>query len=137
MPCSPVWARRACASSRWIPSTCCRKSSPIPAPYGISNVTGTACNPQLTASSLTCSPANYAAADAPTSYAFADGVHPSSRSHEILADYAVSVLEGPRQIALLSYTASVIGRARADRVGLPRQWQARSRRHALVGRSAR
>jgi outer membrane lipase/esterase len=88
-----------------------------PAPYGISNVTGTACNPQITASSLTCSPANYAAGDAATSYAFADGVHPSSRAHEILADYAVSVLEGPRQIALLSYTASVIGRARADRVG--------------------
>lgn len=88
-----------------------------PAPYGISNVTGTACNPQITASSLTCSPANYATGDAPYTYAFADGVHPSLRSHEILADYAVSVLEGPRQIALLPYTASVIGRARADRVG--------------------
>lgn len=89
-----------------------------PDPYGIANVTGTACNPQITASSLTCSPANYATADAPYTYAFADGVHPSLRSHEILADYAVSVLEGPRQIALLPYTASVIGRARADRVGL-------------------
>lgn len=89
-----------------------------PAPYGIGNVTGTACNPQITASSLTCSPANYATGDAANTYAFADGVHPSSRSHEILADYAVSVLEGPRQIALLPYTASVIGRARADRVGL-------------------
>ncbi|MET0655484.1 MAG: autotransporter domain-containing protein [Pseudoxanthomonas sp.] len=88
-----------------------------PTPYGIGNVTGTACNPQITASSLTCSPANYASGDAANTYAFADGVHPSSRSHEILADYAVSVLEGPRQIALLPYTASVIGRARADRVG--------------------
>ncbi|MGH8027722.1 MAG: autotransporter domain-containing protein [Pseudoxanthomonas sp.] len=88
-----------------------------PTPYGISNVTGTACNPQITASSLTCSPATYASADAPNTYAFADGVHPSLRAHEILGDYALSVLEGPRQIALLPYTASVIGRARADRVG--------------------
>ena len=33
-----------------------------------------------------------------------------------LAQYAVAMLEGPRQIALLPYTASVHGRARADRV---------------------
>ncbi len=87
-----------------------------PAEYGFANVTGTACNPQITAQSLTCSPLNYATPNAPDTYAFADGVHPSSKAHAILSQYAVSMLEGPRQIALLPYTASVHGRARADRV---------------------
>jgi outer membrane lipase/esterase len=87
-----------------------------PAEYGFGNVTGTACNPQITASSVTCSPLNYATPNAPDVYAFADGVHPSSKAHGILSQYAVAMLEGPRQIALLPYTASVHGRARADRV---------------------
>lgn len=87
-----------------------------PAPYGISNVTGTACNPQITASSLTCSPLNYATPNAADTYAFADGVHPSGKAHSILADYAISVIEGPRQIALLPNSASMVGRSRAERV---------------------
>lgn len=87
-----------------------------PAPYGISNVTGTACNPQITASSLTCSPLNYSTPNAADTYAFADGVHPSGKAHSILADYAISVIEGPRQIALLPNSASMVGRSRAERV---------------------
>jgi outer membrane lipase/esterase len=92
-----------------------REITANPNPYGISNVTGTACNPQITASSLTCSPTNTVPGGADT-YAFADGVHPSSKSHRILADYALSVLEGPRFIALLPNSASTVGRARADQV---------------------
>ncbi|WP_425479936.1 autotransporter outer membrane beta-barrel domain-containing protein [Lysobacter gummosus] len=92
-----------------------REITANPNPYGIGNVTGTACNPQITASSLTCSPANTVPGGADT-YAFADGVHPSSKSHRILADYALSVLEGPRFIALLPNSASTVGRARADQV---------------------
>jgi outer membrane lipase/esterase len=87
-----------------------------PTPYGISNVTGTACNPQITASSLTCSPLNYATPNAADTYAFADGVHPSGKAHSILGDYAISVIEGPRQIALLPNSASMVGRSRAERV---------------------
>lgn len=93
-----------------------REITANPAPYGITNVTGTACNPQITASSLTCSPLNYANPNAPDTYAFADGVHPSSRAHKILGDYAVSILEAPRQIALLPNSESMVGRSRADRV---------------------
>ncbi|WP_441821040.1 autotransporter domain-containing protein [Lysobacter sp. TAB13] len=92
-----------------------REITANPNPYGISNVTGTACNPQITASSVTCSPTNTVPGGADT-YAFADGVHPSSKSHRILADYALSVLEGPRFIALLPNSASTVGRARADQV---------------------
>lgn len=87
-----------------------------PTPYGFSNVTGTACQPQITASSLTCSPATYVVPNAADIYAFADGVHPSSRAHAIVSDYALSVLEGPRQLALLPQSSAVIGRARAERV---------------------
>jgi outer membrane lipase/esterase len=87
-----------------------------PAEYGFANVTGTACQPQITANSLTCNPTSYVSPNAPDTYAFADGVHPTSKAHSILSQYAVAMLEGPRQIALLPYTASVHGRARADRV---------------------
>ncbi len=88
-----------------------------PAPYGIRNTTGTACNPQVTAQSLTCNPGTYAAPDAPDAYVFADGVHPSAKSHLILADYALSLLDAPRQLAVLPHSAAVVGRARAERVG--------------------
>ncbi|MGH8077506.1 MAG: autotransporter domain-containing protein, partial [Lysobacter sp.] len=87
--------------------------SASPGTYGFSNVTLPACG---AISSLICSPANYPAGAA-TNFAFADGVHPSSAAHEILADYAVSMLEGPRLIAALPNSASMVGRARADRVG--------------------
>lgn len=85
-----------------------------PAPYGFANVTGTACQPQITAQSLTCNPATYVSADAPTTYVFADGVHPTSAAHEIIADYTVSILEAPRQIAVLPNSAAMVGRARAE-----------------------
>lgn len=90
-----------------------REISAAPSAYGFSNVTQPACG---ATSSLICSPANYPAGAA-TGFAFADGVHPTSGAHEILADYAVSILEGPRLIAALPNSASMVGRSRADRVG--------------------
>jgi outer membrane lipase/esterase len=85
-----------------------------PGTYGFSNITGTACQPQITANSLTCNPTSYVTPDAPNTYLFADGVHPTTAGHRVLADYAISVLEAPRQIALLPHSAVVIGRSRAD-----------------------
>lgn len=93
-----------------------REISASPAAYGFGNITGTACQPQITANSLTCNPTSYVTPDAPNTYLFADGVHPTSRAHQILSQYAVSVLEAPRQIALLPHATAVVGRARADRV---------------------
>lgn len=89
-----------------------REISAAPAAYGFSNVTLPACG---ATGSLICSPANYPAGAA-DNFAFADGVHPTSAAHEIIADYAVSILEGPRQIAVLPNSAAMVGRARADRV---------------------
>lgn len=87
-----------------------------PGQYGITNVTGTACQPQVTAQSLTCNPTSLVDPGAPNSYLFADGVHPTSGAHKVIADFAISVIEGPRQIAVLPHSASMVGRARSQQV---------------------
>ena len=96
--------------------TLLREIMAAPGAYGFANVTGTACQPQITANSLTCNPTSLVSPDAPNTYLFADGVHPTSRAHQIVSQYVVSVIEGPRQMALLPNAASMVGRARADRV---------------------
>jgi outer membrane lipase/esterase len=87
-----------------------------PATYGFTNVTGTACQPQITANSLLCNPTTLVSPDAPLTYAFADGVHPTIAAHRVLFQYAVSVLEAPRLIQQLPHNATVTGRSRAERV---------------------
>ncbi len=96
--------------------TLIREITANPSAYGFTNITGTACQPQITANSLTCNPTSLVSPDAPNTYLFADGVHPTSRAHQMLAEYAVSLLEAPRQIAMLPHSEGVIGRARAERV---------------------
>ncbi|WP_093134620.1 autotransporter domain-containing protein [Pseudoxanthomonas sp. GM95] len=86
-----------------------------PATYGFTNATGTACT---VASSVTCSPLNYATPTAASDYIFADGVHPSAAAHEVLSQYALSVLEGPRQVSVLTHSATVTGYSRAERVAM-------------------
>ena len=84
-----------------------------PTAYGFVNVTAPACG---TAASLGCTAANFVAPGAASGYLFADGVHPTTGAHQLLAQYAVSVLEAPNQIAVLPHTEAVVGRARAERV---------------------
>jgi len=88
-----------------------------PGLYGISNVSGKACLTQPApagSSSLFCSPASTVPGG--STYLFADGVHPSGAAHKALADFAISVIEGPRQIAILPHSEAVTGRARAQRI---------------------
>ena len=94
-----------------------REVAADPAQFGISNVTGTACMPQITAQSLTCNPTSLVSPDAPQTYLFADGVHPASGAHVALADLAIAAIEGPRQMAVLPHSAAATGRNRAQRVG--------------------
>ena len=94
-----------------------REVAANPAAFGIGNVTGTACMPQITAQSLTCNPTSLVSPDAPQTYLFADGVHPASGAHRILADLAIAAIEGPRQVAVLPHSAAGTGRNRAARVG--------------------
>lgn len=86
------------------------------AAFGFTNVTGTACQPQITANSLTCNPTSLISPDARNTYLYADGVHYTSRAHDIIAQYVASVLEAPRLIAQLPYTAGLSGQVRAERV---------------------
>ncbi|WP_425480459.1 autotransporter domain-containing protein [Luteimonas viscosa] len=88
-----------------------------PAEYGFGNVTGTACQPQITAQSITCNPGTYVSPGADQTYLFADGVHPSSAAHRAIADLALGMIEGPRQVAVLPRSAAMTGRGRAERVG--------------------
>ena len=86
-----------------------------PGAFGFANVSGTACTGS---SSLTCAPTALVSPNAGSTYLFADGVHPTSAAHAILGDYAVSILEGPRLQQVLTQSATVIGRARAEQVSL-------------------
>lgn len=88
-----------------------------PGLYGITNVSGKACltqPPPAGGSSLFCSPLSTVPGG--SSYLFADGVHPTSAAHKALADFAISVIEGPRQVAILPHSEAVTGRARAQLV---------------------
>ena len=90
-----------------------------PSLYGFANVTSPACRVQPAPagdSSLFCNPNSFATPSAADSYLFADGVHPASRAHEMVADLAVAMIDGPQQIAVLPQSATVTGRARADRI---------------------
>ena len=89
-----------------------------PAAFGLTNVTGVACltqPPPAGASSLFCNPLSTVPNGANT-YLFADGVHPTSGAHKALADLAVSMIDGPRQIAVLPHSAAMVGRSRASMV---------------------
>jgi outer membrane lipase/esterase len=72
--------------------------------YGFTNITGTACNLATTPnqSSLFCSPATYTTANAATTYLFADGVHPTTAAHRIVADHVIGLIEGPANMGLLA-----------------------------------
>lgn len=82
-----------------------REISANPSAYGFNSASIPAC----AGTSLTCVSSN-------SGRAFADGVHPSTEAHAIVANYAVSIIEAPRQIALLPNSAAMVGRARAERV---------------------
>ena len=84
-----------------------------PGLYGLTNATTPACG---AASALGCNPANFVDPTAAQTYAFADGVHPTTASHALLAQYAISILEAPNQIAVLPHSEAMVGRSRADRV---------------------
>ncbi|QJR14165.1 autotransporter domain-containing protein [Usitatibacter palustris] len=80
-----------------------------PTAYGFTNTTGVACAPfppfATTPSSQFCSGANLVAPNADQTYVFADGVHPTTASHRITADFVKSLLNGPVQMTLLPESA--------------------------------
>jgi len=87
-----------------------------PQHYGFSNITGSGCRPQLILQSIFCNPSTYVTPDAGQRYLFADGVHPGGLAQRAIADLAIAMLEGPRQMATLPQSAANSGRNRANRV---------------------
>lgn len=70
-----------------------------PASVGLANTTLPACG---ATPSLLCTAANFIAPNAQQSFLFADGVHPTTATHQLIADYAVSVIEGPQAYSMLA-----------------------------------
>ena len=84
-----------------------------PAAYGFSNVTAPACN---SSSSLLCGAGNLVTPNANNSYFFADGIHPTGRAHQMIADYASAVVTAPSQIGVLPHIATTTGLATNERL---------------------
>jgi outer membrane lipase/esterase len=70
-----------------------------PGAFGFTNATTPACTTQI---SLICTSATLVAPNAAQTYVFADGVHPTTGAHQVVADYAASVIEAPQKIGLLA-----------------------------------
>ena len=77
-----------------------------PAAFGFSNVTGVACGPfppiTTTPSSQFCLPTNFVNSNAAETYLFADGVHPTTAAHRIIAQFVESMIDGPAALSLLA-----------------------------------
>jgi outer membrane lipase/esterase len=90
-----------------------------PGAYGLTNVTTPGCGVQPApagGNALFCNPGSFVSPEVATNWLFADGVHPSAAAHAMMAQLAISMIEGPRQMAVLPHAEAVIGRARAGRV---------------------
>lgn len=80
--------------------------------FGFENVTNPAC-PKATSgiSSLACTQSDWASPNANETHAFADGIHPSGRTHRILAQYYRSIIDSPAQIGRLPQQLTQSGKA--------------------------
>lgn len=84
-----------------------------PAAYGFSNMNEPACG---SVSSLECGRDDLKEAGAENSYFFADGVHPTGRAHQMIADYANAVVTAPSQVGVLPHIATQAGLATNQRL---------------------
>lgn len=76
-----------------------REVTAAPATYGLVNVTMPACG---ATGSLVCTSADWLAPDADKTFAFADGVHPTTAGHRLVSDYALGVIRAPGAMSLLA-----------------------------------
>src|ERR1700674_323596 len=79
-----------------------------PSAYGFTNITGMACGafPPITTaatvSSQFCYSGNLVAANAAQTYMWADSVHPTAATHQIWAQFAEAMIDGPFAYSLLA-----------------------------------
>ena len=84
-----------------------------PQAYGFNNVNTPACGGM---SSRLCTPADLVAPGADQSHMFADGVHPTSGGHGVIADYAYAVVSAPSQVAMLASAANTAGQMQMQHI---------------------
>ncbi|WP_457673244.1 autotransporter outer membrane beta-barrel domain-containing protein [Thiolapillus sp.] len=87
-----------------------------PGSFGLINVTGMACATPL---SLQCTSDTLIDPRAPGLFFFADSVHPSAIAHQVIADYAISVVTAPALVANLPEV--VLGQMRTGQQQLQAQ----------------
>lgn len=77
-----------------------------PSAYGFTNITGVACGPfppvSTSGSAQFCYPGNYVAPNAAETYLFADGVHPTTAAHRIVANFVEAMVDAPGTMSLLA-----------------------------------
>src|SRR3546814_3658480 len=91
-------------------SDVCSSDLADPGFYGFANVTSAGCGVQPAPagdSSLFCNPGSYVDPSVQSSYLFADGVHPSAAGQQAIAQLALGMLEGPRQIRSEEHTSEL------------------------------
>ncbi len=79
-----------------------------PVAFGFVNATAPACG---STSSLVCTAANLVAPNAAETFVFADTVHPTTAGQKIEAQYAISVLNAPQQMAVLGQAPLAVEQA--------------------------
>lgn len=84
-----------------------------PEQYGFTNVTDEACGDT---SSLTCGRDTLVETDANENYFYADGIHPTGATHQLIADYANAVVTAPSLIGVLPHIATTTGLATNERL---------------------
>jgi outer membrane lipase/esterase len=74
-----------------------------PGRYGFANVTSRACNNTFGGRvyALFCTPQTLVSPDAPETYLFADGSHPTTAGMRLIAQLVASMIEGPQKMAAL------------------------------------
>jgi outer membrane lipase/esterase len=74
-----------------------------PSRYGFTNVTGRACNNDFGGRpyALFCTPDTLVSPDAPETFLFADGNHPTTAGMRLIAQLAASMIEGPQMMSAL------------------------------------
>ncbi len=97
-----------------------------PSAFGFSNSTGIACGPfppiTTSGNAQFCYSGNLVAANADKTYIFADGIHPTTATHAIFAQFTEALIDGPFAYSLLAETplSTRAGHVRAVNEGLAR-----------------
>jgi outer membrane lipase/esterase len=79
-----------------------------PSQYGFSNITTPVCQPfppfSTTSDAFFCPPSAQVPANGSQTYAFADGIHPTTASHALIAAFVESMITAPAEYSLLAET---------------------------------